>query len=183
LPRTRIDRQSTDNDAFVFWRDGVISRQSNPNRDSIDPTLGQVLPGVTYVDTVDFVASVDIPRATIRVQQPNFGTKTSPAYHVTVSALGMPASTELLIDPEFPDEPAIPAGIPISVTITSRVPPESQATAPTPRTLTSVVRVVQRVGEGRAVRNLNKALIVRTELQAAIWATKNGRATPTPISQ
>ena len=93
--------------------------------------------------------------------------------------------------------------------IESRMPPKSQDKQPgkamTPRILTSLIRITERtkditiptpgetpavfppprpcefVTAERALRSLNKAVTVRTELQTSQWAVKNGRPTPTPI--
>jgi hypothetical protein len=179
LPRSLAGREQNAAAAYAFWRDGVIARQSNS-----DLSREQVLTSTQFTDVVTFTSSLDIPRAAIRVSQPTFGVAKS--VHVRVSALGLGPSTEILIDPRLPDEPAIFAGQPVEVTIVSGIPVESQQSrrGQTPRTFTSIVQVVERVSAtSRAWRTLNKPLLVRTELQPAAWATSNGRPTPTAIAR
>lgn len=177
IPTGLSERDQNDTGTYVFWRDGILRRQSNP-----DPSKDQVLASVEFPETVFFTASLPIPRAAIRVSQPGYG-PTRSSVHVRVATLDAGPSTQILMDP-FEGEPAIPAGVPIELTIFSRIPAESQVRGRTvtPRVFTSVVQVLERVGaSNRAWRTLNKSLIVRTELQAAAWATANGRAAPTPI--
>jgi hypothetical protein len=179
LPRSLADRQSGDGSAYVFWRDPIITRQSNPDR-----SREQVLTSTpAFVDTVTLTSSLDIQRAVLRVDQPTFGASKNVHVRVAVPSFGLGPGTQLNLDPQFPGDPAIPAGLPIEVLVYSRIPVESQLQRPTPRVFTSIVRVLERPDSSPATRNLNKALIVRTELQAASWATNNGRPTPTPIGQ
>jgi hypothetical protein len=178
-PRSLADRAPDDASAFAFWREGLLTRQSNR-----DPSHEQVLTSAQFTDTVTFTSSLDLPRAAIRVQQPTFGAARS--VHVTVSVFGLPAATELTLDPDASGEPAIKADVPVDLTIISRVPVESQI-APlrglTPRVFTSIIHVLERTGTGTARRTLNKPMIVRTELQASAWAVANGRPTPTPAGR
>jgi hypothetical protein len=171
------ERTAEDTDSFVFWRSGLLTRQSNP-----DPAGGQVLTSTQFVDTVTFTSSLDLPRAAIKVQQPTFGTARS--VHAKVSVYGLPAATELQLEPDATGEPAIKGETEIELTITSRVPVESQIKplrGLTPRVFTSLIQVVERVGTGTAWRTLNKPMIVRTEFQASAWAVANGRPTPTAV--
>jgi len=179
LPRSLADRDGSDSSAYAFWRSGIITRQSNP-----DASREQVLTSSPpFVDTVTFTASLDVGRAILRVDQPSYGASKNVHVRIAVPSFGLGPGTQLTLEPQFPGDPAIPAGLPIEVDVYSHVPVESQQQRPTPRVFTSIIRVLQLPDTSLATRNLEKPLIVRTELQASAWATNNGRPTPTPIGQ
>ena len=190
-----------DDAAFTFFRDNTLSRRSN-----VDPQKAQVLPGTQFTDVVQFVPTIDIEDAIIHVHQPGLGPNRDQCHVVITSivdAFGDP------VGPALPGGGATEislgllavANAPYDVTLVSQVPRGSQLVRPTPRLLTSVVRVLQKVptrtapnptprlrpcgGEigGRGYNSLNKTLVIRTELQLSEWARSNNRPTPTPISR
>jgi hypothetical protein len=184
---------------FVFFRDNTLSRRSNT-----DPQKQQVLPGTQFTDRVQFVPTIDIQNAVIHVHQPGLGPNRDQCHVVITSVVDAFGDTV---------GPAVPGGAteivlgfvsaanaPYEVTLLSQVPSASQLVKPTPRLLTSVVRVLEKVptrgapnpnprmrrcgGEigGRGYNSLNKTLVIRTELQLSAWAVANNRPTPTPVS-
>ena len=187
---------------FTFFRDNTLSRRSN-----VDPQLAQVLPGVQFTDRLQFTPTIDVLDAVLHVHQPAYGASPGQCHVVVtqvVDKFGQRAG------PAIPDgasaEVALgrlsAASAPYEVTLLSQVPTESQLRRPTAKMFTSVVRVLERVpsrattapppprvrpcgGEigGRGFINLNRTLVIRTELQLNEWARANNRATPTPVSR
>jgi hypothetical protein len=188
--RTANDPQQQDRSAFVFFREGAITRQSNPNNATAagtgPPAVGQVIASATFTDQVFLVPTSDIQNALIVVQQEAYGPQAN--VHVRISRPGGPAATTLTLTgtaaaPGVPAVPALRGAEPFELTITSSVPAESQrgvgVKTPTKRVFTSIVRVVETTALGTR-RNLNRPLTVRTELQLNAWAVDNRRPTPTP---
>ncbi len=178
LPTSLGERPNGDASAYAFWRDGIITRQSNP-----DPSLEQVTTSTAFVDTVQVVASLDIPHAIVRVDQPTYGASKNVHVRIAIPSLGLGPDTQVPSKNQVPRDFAVQAGVPIDVEIHSQVPVESQLRRPTPRIFTSIIRVLEYPGDSLATRNLSKALIVRSELQASAWAASNLRPTPTPIGR
>jgi hypothetical protein len=186
---------------FTFFRDNTLSRRSNA-----DPTKMQVLPGTRFTDEIRFMPTIDIQDALIHVHQPGLGPNRDECHVVVTSVVD---AFEENVGPALPVTGAteislgyLPvASAPYTVTFLSQVPRGSQLVRPTPRLLTSVVRVLEKVptrtapnptprlrpcgGEigGRGYNSLNKTLVIRTELQLSEWARSNNRPTPTPISR
>ena len=186
--------------AFVFFRDNTLSRRSNA-----DPQKAQVRPGTQFTDVVEFVPTIDIQNAVIHVHQPGLGPNRDQCHVVITSVVDASGAT---VGPVVPAGGATEialgfvaaANAPYDVTLVSQVPAASQLVKPTPRLLTSVVRVLEKVptrgapnptprlrpcgGEigGRGFNSLNKTLVIRTELQLSEWAVANNRPTPTPVS-
>jgi hypothetical protein len=44
-----------------------------------------------------------------------------------------------------------------------------------------MIKVLERTKDTTAAKNLNKPMMVRTEMQVNLWAKNNNRSTPTPI--
>lgn len=188
--------------ALVFLRDNTLTRRSN-----VDPQQVQVAPGVQFVDQFRFTPTINIKDAVLLVHQPALGPNRNECHVVITSvvdalgaavgpAIAATGSTELALGP------LSAANAPYEVTLVSQVPTGSQLTRPTPKILTSVVRVLEKVpsrsttppptprlracsGEigGRGYNSLNKTLVIRTELQLSEWARANGRPTPTAVAR
>jgi hypothetical protein len=189
--RALADPDGRDRSPYRFCRDATISRQSNPN--TVNqlglpgelPVEGQVVPGAVFHDFATLTPTQDVPRAVIRVDQGTYGPQRT--VHVRVKLPEQPdslASTMLEL-PGSVEEPALEAGIPFTIEVLSQIPSESQdrpagSSRPTRRLLTSTIRVAERAGRGTALSNLNRPLILRTELQRNVWAISNGLPTPTP---
>jgi hypothetical protein len=189
--RALADPDGRDRSPYRFCRDATISRQSNPNQVHLPglpgelPIEGQVVPGAVFHDLATLTPTQDVPSAVIRVDQGTYGPQR--AVHVRVKLPDQPdsaASTQIEL-PGSADEPALEAGIPFTIEVLSQIPSESQDRAvgssrATRRLLTSTIRVAERSGRSTALSNLNRALILRTELQRNVWAIRNGMPTPTP---
>src|SRR4029079_15736169 len=93
------------------------------------------------------------------------------------------ARTQISID-GTDEEPALVAGIGLDIEILSEAALESQIrgvtkSAPTKRLFTSTIRVGERAIGGVQLYNLNRPLVVRTEMQLNDWARRNLLPTPT----
>lgn len=193
---------------LVLVRNGTFARRSNPDPEAEEPgKASQVTVGEPFDDVLLFTPTIDIQDAVLSVQQPTWNAGRE--CHVVVTRVADAAGGELFRSPgraqvRLGRLPA--ADAPYRVTLRSQVPAGSQASGrSTPRILTSAVRVLEKVparstpaaGQptptpqpqacevevgGTGYRSLTRALIVRTELQAAAWAGANGRPTPTPIA-
>jgi hypothetical protein len=189
--RALADPNGRDRSAYRFCRDATISRQSNPNQASQQglpdeqPIEGQVVPGALFRDVAFLTPTQDIVSAVIKVDQGSYGTQRS--VHVRVKEPGQPdgAATTALELVGSEDAPALGAGVPFEIEILSQIPSASQdpiagSRQLTRRLLTSTIRVTERAPRSPALSNLNRPLILRTELQRNVWATRNGLPTPTP---
>ncbi len=174
LPKSLSQRLPSDTSAYALWNDNLLTRQSNP-----DSSRDQVLPDQQFVDQVQFVPSLDISEAVIAVSQPSFGG----TYHVRISVNNQTPSTHLILRSSSSGTPALQSGIPVTMTIYSTVPSQSQTTNAklTPKFYTSIIRIGDRVPGGTSVRTLTKPMTVRTLLQANEWSNRNRLPTPTPI--
>jgi hypothetical protein len=188
--------------ALTFFRDNTLTRRSN-----VDPQLEQVLPGTQFVDEVRFSPTINIKDAVLHVHQPALGPQRNEC-HVVVTAVV--DSLGAAVGPAIPGGgstevglgPLLAANAPYTVTLRSQIPAGSQLARPTPKLLTSVVRLLEKVpsrtnvvpppprmracgGEigGRGYNSLNKTLVIRTELQLSEWARANGRPTPTAVAR
>jgi len=190
--RVLADPDGVDMSEYRFCRDATISRQSNPSRANLaafedEAALeGQILPGQLFRDLVTLVPSQDVANAVIRVDQGSFGQ--ARAVHVRIKLPGEPddqARPQIEL-PGSSDAPGLVGGVPFMIEILSQIPDESQpqsvgpARRPSRRLLTSTIRVAERAPRSPALANLNRPLIVRTELQLNVWASRNGLPTPTP---
>ncbi|HEY3110637.1 MAG TPA: hypothetical protein VGL23_17895 [Chloroflexota bacterium] len=189
--RALADPNGRDRSEYRFCRDAAISRQSNPNQANQiglpgqGPVQGQVVPGTLFHDLATLTPTQDVASAVIRVDQGSYGPQRS--VHVKIKLPGQPdnvAGTQIEL-PGSADAPALQAGMPFTIELLSQIPSESQdrpagSSRPTRRLLTSTVRVAERAARSPALSNLNRPLIVRTELQLNVWAVKNDRPTPTP---
>jgi len=189
--RALADPNGRDRSPYRFCRDATISRQSNPNQaNQIGlpgqlPIEGQVVPGAIFHDLATLTPTQDVASAVIRVDQGTYGPQRD--VHARIKLPGQPdnvASTQIELAGTV-DEPALAAGIPFTIEVLSQIPSQSQdrpagSSRPTRRLLTSTVRVAERASRSPALSNLNRPLILRTELQLNVWAVKNGLPTPTP---
>lgn len=159
LPRSLRERSAGDTSAYALWRGTTLSRQSNPSPDG-----EQVLtsPLVTcFADIVEFTPSRDVEAAVIRVHQPTYGQvrRGQPplaavmvrAERITPLGIAYDGPGVALELDSIEGAPALPAGVPVRMTIFSRVPPESQCDGlrPTPRIFTSMIRVMERYVDPR----------------------------------
>jgi hypothetical protein len=188
--RALADPDGRDRSEYRFCRDAMITRQSNPNQANQSglpgelPLEGQVVPGATFHDFATLTPSQDVVNAVIRVDQGTYGPQRT--VHVKVK---LPDQPDNVAKPQLevlgsPDAPALEAGVPFTIELLSQIPTESQvrplgSSRATRRLLTSTVRVAERAPGSTALTNLNRPLILRTELQLNVWATKNGLPTPT----
>jgi len=191
--RALADPDGRDRSALRFCRDATITRQSNPNQANLislpgqAPIEGQVVPGAVFHDLATLTPTQDVASAVIRVDQGTFGVRH--AVHVRIKRPedgDELASTQIDL-PGSADEPALQAGVPFTIELLSQIPAESQvrpagSRAPTRRLLTSTIRVAERAARSPALSNLNRPLVLRSEMQLNVWAVKNGLPTPTPMA-
>ena len=174
LPRALSERLPSDTSTYALWRDNLLTRQSNA-----DASRDQVLADRQFVDEVTFLPSLDVPEAVITVSQPSY----SGSYHVRISVNHLQAATRIVLQTAADGTPALKAGVPVTMTIYSSVPSQSQVVDSklTPKIFTSIIRVGDRIPGGTSVRTLTKPMTVRTLLQPNEWANRNRLPTPTPI--
>ena len=174
LPRALTERLPNDTTAYALWRDNLLSRQSNA-----DASRDQVVTGRQFVDEVTFLPSLSIPEAVITVNQPSY----SGSYHVRISVNNLPPATQIVLRRAADGSPALTSGVPVTMTIYSQVPSQSQVVDSklTPKIFTSIIRIGDRIPGGTSVRTLTRPMTVRTLLQPNQWADVNGLPTPTPI--
>jgi hypothetical protein len=194
---------------LVLFRDGTFARRSNPDLEAAEPNRpAQVALNTVFRDVLTFSPTTDLVDAVLYVHQPTWSA--GQECHVVVTQVTNSAGTELFRSSgraQVQLGPLPVADAPYEVTLQSRFPSGVQAGGrATPRVLTSVVRVLEKVparsarpgqptptatpppracdveAGGTGYRSLTRALIVRTELDATAWAGANGRPAPTPIA-
>jgi hypothetical protein len=196
---------------LVLFRDATFTRRTNSDADAAASGLVyRVTDEDTFQDDFLFTPTIDLQDAWIYVHQPVWGpTQCQVLVYKIEDRDGNNVVTPPAGRAAVDLGPLTTAMAPYKVTVQSRIPRQSQQPGgrATPRILTSVVRILERAPSRATPRagqpsptatptpqpcdvpvgppgfhSLNRALIIRTELDGTAWAAANGRPAPTPIA-